>query len=91
MKSQKIKVRGTVQGVYFRKYTQAKAEELGLKGWVANRLDGSVDILAMGGIDTMEQFKKWLWTGSPGSMVGSVAAEETNPQELEGFSIIDTF
>ena len=41
-------VRGKVQGVYFRKYTKAKADELNLKGWVKNMADGSVQGVAQG-------------------------------------------
>ena len=39
-------VRGRVQGVYFRASTQREARRLGLGGWVKNRADGSVEILA---------------------------------------------
>lgn len=34
--NRRIKVHGKVQGVFFRKYTQRKAMELGLVGWVKN-------------------------------------------------------
>jgi acylphosphatase len=41
-KTFQIEVFGRVQGVWFRKYTKQKADELGLKGWVRNGEDGSV-------------------------------------------------
>ena len=31
-----FEVYGKVQGVFFRKYTQARAEELNLRGWIRN-------------------------------------------------------
>jgi hypothetical protein len=41
-------VYGRVQGVSFRYYTQQKARQLGLTGWVANHPDGSVRLVAEG-------------------------------------------
>lgn len=39
----KFEVTGRVQGVFFRKYTKNKAEELGLTGWCRNTPHGSVE------------------------------------------------
>lgn len=41
-------VRGRVQGVFFRATAQREARRLGLTGWVRNRADGSVELLAEG-------------------------------------------
>ncbi|MFN4244944.1 MAG: acylphosphatase [Brevinematia bacterium] len=41
-------VYGRVQGVGFRYFVQRNAEKLGIKGWVRNKSDGSVEILAYG-------------------------------------------
>lgn len=41
-------VRGRVQGVGFRMWTRARAEELGLVGWASNLPDGSVEVVAEG-------------------------------------------
>jgi acylphosphatase len=41
-------VRGRVQGVGYRDWTVREARRLGLSGWVRNRRDGSVEILAQG-------------------------------------------
>jgi acylphosphatase len=38
----KFEVSGKVQGVFFRKYTKAKADELGLTGWCRNTPRGTV-------------------------------------------------
>jgi len=42
-KSVKVRVFGFVQGIGYRSWTKRKAEELGLKGWVKNLQDGSVE------------------------------------------------
>ncbi len=43
-----IRVFGRVQGVGFRAWTRRQAEALNLSGWVRNRMDGSVEIMAEG-------------------------------------------
>ncbi len=61
-----------MQGVYFRKFTQQKAVELGIFGTVFNEEDGSVTGEAEGRIEPMNDFKYWLqFTGSPKSKIES--------------------
>jgi acylphosphatase len=43
-----VRVYGRVQGVFFRNWTRDKARSLRLRGWVRNRLDGSVELIAYG-------------------------------------------
>ncbi|HEY9012926.1 MAG TPA: acylphosphatase [Devosia sp.] len=43
-----LAIRGLVQGVGYRDWTIRKAQELGLSGWVRNRLDGSVEAVVSG-------------------------------------------
>ena len=61
-------VKGKVQGVYFRKYTQKKASSLGLVGTVQNLPNGDVSGVAEGEEDRINEMKEWLSkTGSPNS------------------------
>lgn len=46
--ARKIRVTGRVQGVWFRGWTVDAATSLGLRGWVRNRRDGSVEALLIG-------------------------------------------
>ncbi len=55
-----IEVRGRVQGVGFRDNTRKFADELKLKGFVNNREDGSVLILAQGDEKNLENFVSWV-------------------------------
>lgn len=48
MKRIKLKIEGKVQGVFFRETTKKVADELGIKGYVKNLDDGSVEIVAEG-------------------------------------------
>jgi len=63
MERVEIQVRGRVQGVAFRWYTQRKAVSLGLTGWVRNLPDGSVRILAEGPRQELETFRDWALRG----------------------------
>ena len=56
-------VRGDVQGVGFRYFVQRKAQQLGLQGWVRNNDDGTVELVAEGRRDQLEQLKRALQEG----------------------------
>lgn len=70
----KIHVKGLVQGVWFRKSTQQKANELGVFGWVTNQDDGSVYLEAEGNEDTVKALENWCHQGSPHARVDSVTS-----------------
>jgi len=68
-------VRGTVQGVGFRWFVQRTAARLGLRGWVANRSDRSVEVVAEGSTQAIEQLLMALRAGPPSSRVNAVEAD----------------
>jgi acylphosphatase len=68
-------VRGRVQGVSFRYYTQEQALRLRLSGWVRNRPDGSVEVAAEGPRADLEQLLAFLHHGPPAARVADVQAE----------------
>jgi len=87
-KSFQIKIIGKVQGVWFRKYTNDKAKELGLFGFVKNQADGSVYVEAESDSETvLQQFIDWLRTGSPLSKVERVNAVGQDCQYFDKFEI----
>lgn len=59
-----IFVSGQVQGVLFRQNTKAKAEKLGLTGWVKNTDDGKVEITAEGDKEKLDELIMWCRKGS---------------------------
>jgi acylphosphatase len=84
--SVKIKVYGRVQGVFFRANTRDKARELGLRGWVRNMEDGTVEILAEG--KRIRELVKWCRKGSPAAKVDRVETrEEKSEENLSGFHV----
>lgn len=74
MKQEKIEINvyGKVHGVWFRKYTEIEAKRLSLKGYVENKTDGSVHIIAEGASNNIETLLKWCVIGSPESDVTNV-------------------
>lgn len=82
-----IIVKGRVQGVWFRKYTFQKAQDLGLKGFVKNDLDGSVYIEAEGDFNQLDKFVDWLYQGSPMSKVMTVVYEKGLLKNYSAFEI----
>lgn len=77
-----IQVFGTVQGVFFRKETQIKAQAIALAGYVTNLDDGSVFIEAEGPESQVEDLINWCHQGPPLSRVLNV---EVSDGELKGF------
>ncbi len=63
---------GRVQGVYFRATTQREAVARGLSGWVRNRWDGSVEVVAEGQRPALESFEVFLHQGPPSAQVTHV-------------------
>ena len=65
-----FEVFGKVQGVYFRKHTQAKAESLGVRGWIMNTKQKTVKGEIEGKPASVKKMKNWLTKeGSPKSRI----------------------
>ncbi len=69
MPAARILVTGLVQGVFFRAQAKDKADQLGLKGWVRNNNDGTVEMVAEGSADSLKQLEEWSWEGPPKAKV----------------------
>jgi acylphosphatase len=81
-------VRGYVQGVGFRWFVEAEAAGLGLDGWVSNQPDGSVEVVAEGRKDALDQLVLTLWEGPAGSSVSDVSVRhEPARGNIAGFAI----
>jgi acylphosphatase len=68
-------VNGRVQGVSFRYYTQLRAGELGLTGWVRNLPDRTVEVTAEGERPQLERLLGFLRRGPTGATVTDVEVE----------------
>ena len=83
-----FRVRGRVQGVYFRWWTRRRAADLGLWGTVQNRPDGTVEVHAAGEPETLEAFAAELEIGPPSARVEGVDGFESDEILPTGFEII---
>jgi acylphosphatase len=80
-------VTGRVQGVSFRASTAWEAQRLGLRGWVRNRADGSVELEAEGDADRVASLLAWCEKGPPAARVSRVAVEELAPAGGDDFEV----
>jgi acylphosphatase len=64
--------KGHVQGVFFRHYTQQKALEEGVKGWVKNRYDGTVEAVFEGAEESVNRVVAWCRYEQPYAKVSAV-------------------
>jgi acylphosphatase len=91
-----VLVRGRVQGVGYRAWTQRTAMRHGLDGWVRNRADGSVEALFIGAIDVVELMIEACRSGPRSASVHSLDIREALPSDLamrndeEGFVVLPT-
>jgi len=82
------RIHGRVQGVSFRYYTQSQAVRLGLRGWVRNMPDGSVEACFAGNEAQITMMKQWLQQGPSYASVEHVEFSPTTlPERCSGFSI----
>ena len=85
MTAMRLVVRGRVQGVGFRAWTVRTARALGISGWVRNRRDGSVEILAAGSAEALARLADACQRGPPAAAVRDVAQEAADPPDTTGF------
>ncbi len=82
-------ISGRVQGVSFRYYTTRKARELDIVGWVYNRRDGKVELMAEGSPSALDKLEAWLHEGSPSAKVDNVAVTwDTATGEFSDFKTV---
>jgi len=72
-------VHGYVQGVNFRYYTQLRARELGVKGYVRNRWDGTVEVVAEGEREAVEKLLEFIKVGPRAARVQRVDTQWQDP------------
>ena len=81
-------ISGRVQGVFFRANTRAKAQGLGVNGWVKNLPDGRVEVLAEGEREKLKKLVQWCHSGSSSARVDNVEVKwEESAGEYNSFRI----
>lgn len=83
-------VRGRVQGVYFRASAQREARRLGVCGWVRNRADGVLEIVAEGEETAVRDLHGWAQKGPSAARVDKVDTRwRSYVGEYSDFRIVD--
>ncbi|MDQ2910564.1 MAG: acylphosphatase [Actinomycetota bacterium] len=82
-----MRVRGRVQGVFFRAETRARAASLGVSGWIRNASDGSVEAVFEGADEQVESLLEWCRRGPVGARVEEVEAVREEPAGEAGFQV----
>ena len=91
-----VVIRGRVQGVGYRAWTEVTALEHGLEGWVRNRRDGTVEALFVGSEEDVGAMIAACRNGPPGSRVNSIDQRQASVDEMalrrrdELFSVLGT-
>jgi len=82
-----VRIRGRVQGVWYRGWTEEEAARRGLRGWVRNRRDGSVEAVFCGPAALVQDMVDACWRGPPAARVEAV---EQSPAANYAGSSFDT-
>lgn len=88
MKTLRIYISGTVQGVMFRKYIEEKANKIGIRGFVRNMEDGRVEVVAEGVDERVAAMLDICKKGTVHAMVRDVEVKEIKNQGFERFEVL---
>jgi acylphosphatase len=89
-------IRGRVQGIGYRAWTEYDALTRGLEGFVRNRRDGSVEAVFAGPAEAVAAMVEACRLGPPGARVTAVDVNEAGPEAIsrrrpgERFSVLPT-
>jgi acylphosphatase len=86
VRSVRLRITGRVQGVGYRAWLMRRASASGLRGWVRNRADGSVEALVIGDDDSVAAIIEACRDGPFGARVSDVAISEADDDGSPGFS-----
>jgi acylphosphatase len=85
--ARKVAAYGRVQGVFYRQWTVHQADALGVSGWVHNARDGSVQAHVQGQEEAVGRLIEGMRRGSPQARIDDFTVEDTEPQDIDGFSV----
>lgn len=90
MKAVRVTIEGRVQGVGFRAWTEYEAMSRGLRGWVRNRRDGSVEAVFAGDEAAVDEMVEACRAGPRAASVSRVSAEPIADDGKPGFRSLPT-
>ncbi len=85
MKKVLLRIHGRVQGVGYRMWAMDAAKRRGLKGWVRNCRDGTVEVLLAGAEANVADMLAACRLGPPVAEVTEIEVQETDAKVGDGF------
>ena len=86
MRTVRLIITGRVQGVGYRIWAERTASALGIRGWVRNRSDGSVELQATGADDAVAKLIEACSEGPRAAMVTDISVSDAEDDGSTGFS-----
>jgi acylphosphatase len=87
MKTLRIKIKGVVQGVFFRKFVKENADELGIRGFVRNLEDSRIELIIEGKDEKVNELLARCKKGPKHSEIKEIEVEEIKHQGFNDFKI----
>ena len=84
--AKQYRIRGRVQGVWFRESTRQQALRLGISGHAVNLVDGSVEVVAWGDPVSLDHLESWLHEGPRLARVTSLTVSDLDGEAPESFT-----
>lgn len=85
-RSARLRIAGRVQGVGYRAWALDRAARLGLRGWVRNRSDGTVEALVIGDEDAVAAMIEACRDGPFAARVREVSVSDAEEDGSQGFT-----
>jgi acylphosphatase len=85
----RLRISGRVQGVGFRDAMRSEALRHGVRGWVRNRRDGSVEAVVQGNRGAVDAMLAWSRRGPPAARVTDVAASPATGEDDRAYAGFD--
>ena len=90
IKAVHVRIKGRVQGVWFRAWTSDEAAAREIRGWVRNRTDGSVEAVFAGPASAVDNMLAACRHGPPAAVVTDVISAPTDDPGGTGFRSLPT-
>jgi acylphosphatase len=84
----RVRISGSVQGVFFRATCARRATDLRLAGWIRNASDGAVEAVFEGPSEAVAEILAWCREGPRGARVDDVSVIDETPSGEPGFRVV---
>jgi acylphosphatase len=85
MAARRLLIRGKVQGVFYRGWSERNARALGLDGWVRNLSSGEVELVVSGPEEALNELVRRCWRGPSSAEVEDIEVSDTDEMISKGF------